>query len=144
MNHEQRDIVGVRAVAVHGRHHGGTASIRGARANGRAQPGDPVVDRAIAARCVGTDGFSIGPADAGASAHLARLPHGMTFVEALAGLRRLPPRGAWFLFLPIRLAGGTGSPGRALAVLPDKRKDQQPRDQEAQNQPDQEAEHEAA
>jgi hypothetical protein len=53
------------------------------------------------------------------------LPHagpagsiGMTFVEALGGLSAIPPRGAWFLFLPIRLAGGTGGPGRALAVFP--------------------------
>ena len=43
----------------------------------------------------------------------------MAFVEGLAGLRRLPPRGAFFLFLPIRLVNGTGGPGRALAVLPD-------------------------
>jgi kynurenine formamidase len=50
--------------------------------------------------------------------HLAALPHGITFVEALGGLAVVPPRGAWFLFLPLRLAGGTGGPGRALAVLP--------------------------
>ena len=30
----------------------------------------------------------------------------------------LPPRGAWFLFLPLNLVDGTGAPGRALAVLP--------------------------
>jgi kynurenine formamidase len=41
----------------------------------------------------------------------------MTFVEALGGLAVLPPRGAWFLFLPLRLAGGTGGPGRALGGL---------------------------
>jgi isatin hydrolase len=69
--------------------------------------------------CVGTDGLSIGPAEGGAPTHLAGLPHGMTFIEALGGLDPVPPRGAWFLFLPLRLAGGTGSPGRALAVLPD-------------------------
>jgi kynurenine formamidase len=42
----------------------------------------------------------------------------MVFVETLAGLDRLPPRGAWFLFLPLNLVDGTGAPGRALAVLP--------------------------
>jgi kynurenine formamidase len=68
--------------------------------------------------CIGTDGLSVGPAEGGAAVHLAALPHGMTFVEALGGLAPVPPRGAWFLFLPIRLAGGTGGPGRALAVLP--------------------------
>ena len=69
-------------------------------------------------RCVGTDGLSLGPAEDGAPTHLAGLSRGMTFVEALTGLRALPPRGAWFLFLPIRLVDGTGAPGRALAVLP--------------------------
>lgn len=68
--------------------------------------------------CIGTDGLSIGPAENGAPTHLAGLPYGMTFVEALTGLDTIPPRGAWFLFLPIRLVGGTGGPGRALAVLP--------------------------
>jgi kynurenine formamidase len=43
----------------------------------------------------------------------------MTFVEALGGLDQVPPRGAWFLFLPLRLVDGTGAPGRALAVLPE-------------------------
>lgn len=70
-------------------------------------------------RCVGTDAPSIGPAEDGGPAHLAGLTRGMAFVEGLAGLRRLPPRGAYFLFLPIRLVAGTGGPGRALAVLPD-------------------------
>jgi isatin hydrolase len=70
-------------------------------------------------RCVGTDGLSIGPADDGGPTHLAGLTQGMTFVEALSGLARLPTRGAWFLFLPLRLVGGTGGPGRAIAVLPD-------------------------
>lgn len=68
--------------------------------------------------CVGTDGLSIGPAENGAPTHLAGLSHGVSFVEALTGLAELPARGAWFLFLPIRLVGGTGGPGRALAVVP--------------------------
>jgi kynurenine formamidase len=42
----------------------------------------------------------------------------MVFVEALTGLDRLPPRGAWFPFLPLNLVHGTGAPGRALAVVP--------------------------
>lgn len=66
--------------------------------------------------CVGTDGLWIGPA--GDGAHLPGLAKGMTFVEALAGLGQLPPRGAWFMFVAIRLSSGIGAPGRALAVLP--------------------------
>jgi kynurenine formamidase len=69
-------------------------------------------------RCIGTDGLSIGPADGGAPTHLAGLTRGMVFVEALTRLDELPPQGAWFLFLPLRLVDGTGAPGRALAVLP--------------------------
>lgn len=70
------------------------------------------------ATCLATDGFSIGSAEDGAPAHLAGLPHGLPFVEALCNLDRLPARGAWFLFLPLRLVAGTGGPGRAIAVLP--------------------------
>lgn len=70
-------------------------------------------------RCLGTDGVSIGAADSGEGAHVAGLTRGMAFVEALANLRELPPRGAYFIFLPIKLAHGTGGPGRAIAVVPD-------------------------
>jgi kynurenine formamidase len=69
-------------------------------------------------RCAGTDGLSVGPAEGGGLTHLAGLSRGMVFVEALSGLDRLPPRGAWFLFLPLNLVDGTGAPGRALAVVP--------------------------
>lgn len=67
-------------------------------------------------RCLGTDGLSVGAAEDGTPAHLAGL--GMTFLEALTGLRQLPATGAWFLFLPLKLVDGTGGPGRAIAVLP--------------------------
>jgi kynurenine formamidase len=68
--------------------------------------------------CIGTDGLWIGPAEGGAPTHLAGLPHGMVYVEALTNLDQPPVRGAWFLFLPIKLVGGTGGPGRAIAVRP--------------------------
>jgi isatin hydrolase len=68
--------------------------------------------------CVGTDGLSVGPAENGAPTHLAGLPHGLVYVEALTALDRLPARGAGFIFLPIKLVGGTGGPGRAIAVTP--------------------------
>ena len=70
-------------------------------------------------RCVGTDGVSMGPADDGAPTHLAGLTHGQVFVECLAQLHRLPPRGAFFLFLGLRIVDGTGGPGRAIALLPE-------------------------
>ena len=65
-----------------------------------------------------TDSLSIGPAEGGPPAHLTGLPHGVTLIEALGRLGPGPAAGAWFLFLPLRLADGTGSPGRALAVPP--------------------------
>lgn len=83
------------------------------------QPAAMELIRERGVSCVGTDGLSMGPAEGGAPTHLAALPHGVLFVEALGNLGELPPRGAWFMFLPLRVAGGTGAPGRALAVLPD-------------------------
>jgi kynurenine formamidase len=69
-------------------------------------------------RCVGIDAPSLGPADDGRPVHVAALRTGAVFVECLAGLAQLPPRGAWFCFLPLRVEGGTGSPGRAIAFVP--------------------------
>lgn len=69
-------------------------------------------------RCVGTDGLSVGAADNGAPAHLAGLTRSMVFVEALTNLSGLPARGAYFLMLTLRIEGGSGGPGRAIAVLP--------------------------
>ncbi len=42
----------------------------------------------------------------------------MLFLELLANLRRLPPRGALFIFLPLKIEGGSAGPGRAIALLP--------------------------
>lgn len=69
-------------------------------------------------RCVGTDGPSIGGSDSGRAPHVAGLSRGMTYVELLQGLGRLPARGAHFLFLPLKIAQGTGGPGRAVAIAP--------------------------
>jgi kynurenine formamidase len=38
--------------------------------------------------------------------------------ENLTALDRLPPRGAFVVALPMKIAGGTGAPLRAVAVLP--------------------------
>lgn len=69
-------------------------------------------------RCVGIDAPSMGPAHDGRPVHVRALRTGAVFVECLTGLHRLPPRGAWFCFLPLKLEDGTGSPGRAVAFLP--------------------------
>jgi isatin hydrolase len=33
-------------------------------------------------------------------------------------LTQLPPRGAFFIFLPLKCEGGSGAPGRAIALKP--------------------------
>jgi kynurenine formamidase len=69
-------------------------------------------------RCLGIDAPSMGAAHDGAPVHYAGLSRGMRYVEMLTGLGQLPPRGAFFMFLPVKLAQSTGAPGRAIAILP--------------------------
>jgi kynurenine formamidase len=69
--------------------------------------------------CLGVDTPSVGAVEDGYPAHVAGLAHGMVYVEGLARLAELPVRGATFLFLPIPIRGGSGAPGRAVALLAD-------------------------
>ena len=66
----------------------------------------------------GSDGGSIGPAHNGIPVHHFALGHGMLLVESLTNLGKLPPRGAFFMFLPIKVKYGSGAPGRAIAIVP--------------------------
>jgi isatin hydrolase len=68
--------------------------------------------------CFGTDGASMGAAHDGAPLHHFALSRGMLLVEALTNLDKLPPRGAFFLFLPLKISRSTGGPGRAIAFSP--------------------------
>lgn len=68
-------------------------------------------------RCVGIDAPSIGASHLGPPAHQEGLSRRMRFVEELTGLEQLPTRGAFFLFLAPKVAGATGGPGRAVALL---------------------------
>ncbi|MCH0564853.1 cyclase family protein [Streptomyces sp. MUM 136J] len=70
-------------------------------------------------RCVGIDAPSIGAAHDPVPVHVTGLREAMVFIECLAALDRLPPRGAWFCFLPLKVEGGTGAPGRAVALVPE-------------------------
>jgi kynurenine formamidase len=64
--------------------------------------------------------------DAGAAAgfnppfplHYYLLGAGKYGVTQLASLASLPPTGALFVVAPLKLTGGTGSPVRALALVP--------------------------
>ena len=68
-------------------------------------------------RCLGIDAPSIGATHDGVPAHQEGLSRGMRYVELLTGLNALPARGAYFIFLPVKVAGSTGGPGRAIALL---------------------------
>jgi kynurenine formamidase len=82
-------------------------------------PGTPAMrllhDRGV--RTVGTDSPSMGSSHDGAPVHQFALSRGMIFVEMLTNLQGLPARGAYFAFLPLKLSGSTGGPGRAVALL---------------------------
>ena len=67
-------------------------------------------------RLVGIDSPSMGAAHDGVPVHLEGLSRGMLYVEMLTNLGAVPASGATFLFLPLRLAEGTGGPGRAIAL----------------------------
>ena len=56
-------------------------------------------------------------------AHVALLSNGALIFEALQHLDRLPPRGAFFLGLPLNIEEGTGSPLRAVAFVPKSNRD---------------------
>ena len=68
-------------------------------------------------RCVGTDGPSMGAAHDGVPVHHEGLSRGMRFIEALGGLDKLSARDFYFVFLPIKVKGSTGGPGRAVALM---------------------------
>ena len=70
-------------------------------------------------RAIGIDTASI---DHGPSrdfrAHRTLANANVPIFENLRGLDALPPRGAFFLGLPMKIGGGTGGPLRAVAILP--------------------------
>ncbi|WP_432974475.1 cyclase family protein [Dactylosporangium sp. CA-233914] len=68
-------------------------------------------------RCVGIDAPSMGAAHDGEPVHVCGLGKGIVFVEGLANLDQLPEAGAFFVFMPLKLRGGSGAPGRAIAFV---------------------------
>lgn len=68
-------------------------------------------------RTLGIDAPSIGAAHEGAPAHQEGLSRGMRYIEMLTALDKLPHRNFWFIFLPVKVQGATGGPGRAVAFV---------------------------
>ncbi len=83
-----------------------------------------LVDRGI--KCLGMDSPSVDPLNrtggtAGRQTHPAHhvlLGAGIPIVEGLVNLKALPEGRFHFCCLPLSIAGGDGSPARAVAVLP--------------------------
>ena len=77
-----------------------------------------IADRGV--RCLGTDAPSIGPAQDGQPVHVAGLGAGLVYLECLANLAAIPADGdgAVFFFVPIKVSGGSGAPGRAFVLVP--------------------------
>ena len=71
------------------------------------------------AALVGIDGLNIDDtADGERPAHTLLLAAGIPVVEHLTGLEQLPPTGAWFTAVPLRIQGLGTIPVRAFARLP--------------------------
>jgi isatin hydrolase len=90
------------------------------RGPGWPTPGVPTLQLLLdrGATVVGLDGVSVGASHAGVPPHVFGLGRNMIFVELLANLDKLPPRGALFVCLPLKIAGGSAGPARAVAVVP--------------------------
>ena len=71
-------------------------------------------------RCLATDSASVAAAHDGIETHVAGLGKGMVYIEALTNLDQLPPVGAYLVFLPLKIKGSSGAPGRSFAVIPAK------------------------
>ena len=69
-------------------------------------------------KTIGLDGASVGSSHDGVPPHVWGLGRGMIYVELLANLNQLPPRGALFAFLPLKIQGGSAAPGRGIAIIP--------------------------
>lgn len=68
-------------------------------------------------QCVGTDAGLAGGMDPPFPAHSLLHAHDRFGLASLTNLSKLPARGAILIAAPLRIAGGTGSPVRALALV---------------------------
>jgi kynurenine formamidase len=60
----------------------------------------------------------MGPWQVIRNTHVAGLGKGMVYVEQLMNLDKLPPTGAYFIFIPVKTRGVSGGPGGAIAIIP--------------------------
>jgi kynurenine formamidase len=80
-----------------------------------------LIDKGITgwgSQCIGTDAGMAGGMDPPYPAHNLLHKHNRFGLASLANLDRLPPKGAILIAAPLKIANGTGSPIRALALVP--------------------------
>jgi kynurenine formamidase len=76
-----------------------------------------IEQRGVYAIGVDTPSIDYGPSHA-FEVHRLAAAHDVVGIENLRGLGELPATGAWIVALPLKIAGGSGSPLRAVALLP--------------------------
>ena len=76
-----------------------------------------VADRKVTALGVDTASIDHGPSK-DFPVHQIVAAANVLGLENLTGLDALPPTGAWVIALPMKIAGGSGGPLRAIALLP--------------------------
>jgi len=69
-------------------------------------------------QCIGTDAGQAGGMEPPFPAHNLLHKNNMFGLASLANLDRLPPKGAILIAAPLKIERGTGSPIRALALVP--------------------------
>lgn len=84
--------------------------------------GEEAVRLLVNERRIGALGADVASVDYGPSTdfivHQIAYAENIPGFENLTNLDQLPPRGAWLFALPMKIAGGSGGPLRAVAVLP--------------------------
>ncbi len=73
-------------------------------------------DRGV--KTLGLDGASVGACEDLLTPHLFGLGRGMIYIELLTNLGKVPPRGAYFACLPLKIARSSACPARAMAIVP--------------------------
>src|SRR5699024_8950320 len=69
-------------------------------------------------QCIGTDAGQAGGMEPPFPAHNLLHANGRFGLASLTNLSRLPPKGAILIAAPLKIQRGTGSPIRALALVP--------------------------
>jgi kynurenine formamidase len=76
-----------------------------------------IEQRGVHAIGVDTASIDYGPSTA-FEVHRVAAAHDVAGIENLRGLAEVPATGAWVVALPLKIAGGSGSPLRAVALVP--------------------------